>query len=135
MSRRLFTAALFAACALGVLPARERKAVVSTSTAEQLIRYRAPAVLPPEVERAGITGEVVVAIEVDEQGTVRRARLISGHPLLRGPALRAVRRYRFAPLEVGGRPVRWTSVLRIRLPERRPATDPRVARLRGVHGG
>jgi len=135
MSRRLLTLAVFAAFALGLLPARERRAVVSTSTAEQLVRYRAAAVLPPEVEKAGIKGEVVVAIEVDEQGAVRRARLISGHPLLRGPALRAVRRYRFAPLEVGGRPVRWTSVLRIRLPERRPATDPRVARLRAAPFG
>jgi TonB family protein len=96
--------------------------------AERLIVYREPVRLPPEVEQLGIRGEVRVSVEVSPEGRVRRAELVSGHPLLAGPALKALRRYRFRPVEVHGQPAAWRGLLRIPVPGPAPRQDPRQAR-------
>ncbi len=52
-----------------------------------------------------VEGDVVVALDISPTGAVREAHVISGHKALRGAALNAVRRWRYDPYLVDGRPV------------------------------
>ncbi len=59
---------------------------------------------PPEAELAHIQGNVILEIGIDESGVAVTRRLISGHPLLVPAAIEAVRRSKFRPFEVNGKP-------------------------------
>lgn len=122
-----FLLALAAACALAAA-ADGPVLLLGPYEAERLIVHREPVRLPPEVARLGLHGEVRVTVEVSPEGVVRRVRLVSGHPLLAGPALQAVRRYRFRPVEVQGRAAAWRGLLRIAVPDAAPVPDRREAR-------
>ena len=50
---------------------------------------------PPLAKAARISGSVVVEVTVDEEGNVISARAISGHPLLKDPAVGAAREWKF----------------------------------------
>lgn len=66
-----------------------------------------PPVYPPALRRAGVEGRVVLVFVVDEQGQVQDARVErSTRPEFEGPALEAVRKWRFRPARKEGRPVR-----------------------------
>ncbi len=52
---------------------------------------------PYGAQQAGVTGEVVVEVVVDERGRVTDAKAISGHALLRQAAVSAARAWRFRP--------------------------------------
>jgi protein TonB len=59
-----------------------------------------------EVARqARVEGDVVLRIEIDETGTVRDVVVLTGIPLLDEEVVRTVRRWRFTPTIVEGRPV------------------------------
>jgi len=59
---------------------------------------------------ARIAGAVVIAAVTDIYGRVRQARVVSGHPLLSGAALEAVREWLYEPYLVNGipKPVNFT---------------------------
>lgn len=59
---------------------------------------------PPAAEIARIQGSVILEIRIDEQGITAMRRIISGHPLLVPAAVEAVRRFKFQPFEVNGKP-------------------------------
>src|SRR5690349_417433 len=65
----------------------------------------------PEVPASEASGVVLVAVLVDEQGTVVDARAVSGPPNLRGAAVAAARLARFSPTLLMGEPVRVTGTL------------------------
>lgn len=123
-----FLAVLAAACGLAAAPAAAQVILLGPNEAEHFILRREPVRLPPEVEELGIRGEVRVIVEVGPDGRLRRVQLVSGHPLLVEPALRALRRYRFRPVEIHGRPVAWRGQVRIPVPDPVPRQDPREAR-------
>jgi len=50
-------------------------------------------------------------ILISEEGRVIEAKAISGHPMLRGPAVEAARRWIFEPSKLNGLPVKVESVL------------------------
>lgn len=63
---------------------------------------------PDAAKQAGVSGEVVVEVVVDERGRVTAAKAISGHALLRTAAVIAARAWRFRPFrptKVDGVPV------------------------------
>lgn len=66
---------------------------------------------PPLAVAARAGGVVNVQITVDENGDVIFAEAISGHPLLRQPAVTAARRARFAPTRLSGEFVKVSGVL------------------------
>jgi protein TonB len=62
---------------------------------------------PEELQRQRIYGIVEVAFVVGEDGTVQGAVIErSVHPRLDAECLRAVRKWRFAPMTSGGKPVK-----------------------------
>jgi len=68
---------------------------------------RPPPVYPPLSRRLGEEGAVVLRVELDEQGTVSRAAIVtgSGSPRLDEAALAAVQSWRCQPAWQDGRPV------------------------------
>ncbi len=61
--------------------------------------------MPPIARQAGVQGEVVLSIVVNEQGTVDSIQVLSGHPMLVPAALEAVRQWVFEPGTKNGSPV------------------------------
>lgn len=67
---------------------------------------RRPEPLYPELaRRAGIAGQVVVEVVIDERGNVISARALSGHLLLRQSAVEAARQWKWNPTYLTGVPV------------------------------
>src|SRR5512145_478346 len=92
-----------------------------------------PAEYPPEAERAGVEGTVVLSVVVGEDGTVRQAEVVDPgpHPALGPAALHAAAQLRFRPAEIDGVPAaveisfRYDFVLRREV--RTPAPEAPVA--------
>jgi TonB family protein len=61
---------------------------------------------PLEARRRRVSGTVVVEVKVDECGRVIEARAITGHVDLVDGAIKAARKWRFAPTKLGDRPVK-----------------------------
>jgi TonB family protein len=69
---------------------------------------------PPEARAAHIESTVAVAVIVDAAGRVIAAQPLSGHPLLRQPAVEAAYWARFSPTKVDGAPLYVSGVLTYR---------------------
>jgi protein TonB len=66
---------------------------------------------PPIAKAARAVGTVAVWVLIDESGRVVRSQAISGHPLLKQPAMQAACTARFSPLMADGPPVRVSGIL------------------------
>lgn len=67
--------------------------------------YSVDPVYPPLARDARISGTVLVDAVIDEHGNVVQARVLSGHPLLIGAALKAVLHWKYEPTTLNGQPV------------------------------
>ena len=65
-------------------------------------------VYPTFARNIGAEGQVVVEVEIDEEGNVTSAKTASGHSLLRSSAEDAARRSKFKPAMIGGKPAKAT---------------------------
>lgn len=74
------------------------------SMTRQLIRRVAP-VYPPEAERKGIHGDVVLRVVVGKDGRVKSLERVSGNPILAKAAIAAVRQWVYEPTRIHGEPV------------------------------
>jgi len=104
----------------GVVSAPRRGIVRPTSVgimAANILYSPIPA-YPAEASAAHVQGEVKVQAEVDRDGNVASARVVSGPPLLRDAALDAVLRWRYRPFVSAGRPMSMsaTAIMEFQLP-------------------
>jgi protein TonB len=92
-------------------PGPERPAARRPEACSDSIEY------PPELERAGIGGEVLLRLRLTDKGRVIEARVVqsSGHPQLDEAVLRSARRCRFDPALRDGVPVFSNLPLRVTL--------------------
>ena len=60
---------------------------------------------PLVAKEAGIQGDVVVKTTIDAKGNVANAQIVSGPQMLRGPALAALRRWKYEPSTLNGQPI------------------------------
>jgi len=72
---------------------------------------RVAAIYPPIAKKMKASGEVQVAITIDENGRVIEAKAISGHPALRPAAEEAAKKWVFRPASLDGKPMRQRDVL------------------------
>ena len=63
------------------------------------------AIYPPQARSASQQGAVVLEALVGEDGSVRDIKIVSGPPLLRQAAVDAVRRWKYKPFRLNGRPI------------------------------
>jgi TonB family protein len=60
---------------------------------------------PLVAKQSGIQGDVVVKTTIDAKGNVVNVQVVSGPAMLRGPALAALRRWRYEPSTLNGQPI------------------------------
>lgn len=72
---------------------------------------RTQAVYPTIARQVNASGEVIVAVSINEEGRVISAKAIKGHPLLRGAAEEAAKKWVFKPTLLDGKPVKQTGNL------------------------
>ena len=72
---------------------------------EQKLIHRTKVIYPQRALATRISGVVKLSVLIDKNGEVHKVRLVSGHPLLVGAASEAVRKWRYRPTYIGGRPV------------------------------
>jgi len=85
---------------------------------------------PPLAKTAGVHGQVLIEVIVDEAGTVLSANAISGHPLLRNAAETAATGWTFRPAINCDRPVRVTGILAFKFQATEAEIEELIARLR-----
>ena len=61
---------------------------------------------PPHAVNSGAAGNVAVEVLVDEEGVVRKAKALRGHPLLREAAEAAAYKARLTPTLVSGKKIK-----------------------------
>lgn len=115
-------AILWVACILIAAPG-----AVSVSSAKQNARDRELNLESLVIERVAplwptergirVRGDVVVRITLNAQGILRSARVVTGHPLKRGAAINAIRKWRFNPFIKRGKAHKVTGLVKVRFPE------------------
>ena len=85
-------------------PAKPKRVRISQMNAGDLI-YRVQPRYPPMAATARIEGAVMLAAVIGRDGTVQNLRVVSGHPMLSGAAVEAVRQWRYRPYVLNGEPV------------------------------
>ena len=82
-----------------VLVSEREKASAPVALARSFPKY------PEQARDRRVEATVVVRFVVDANGTVRRVKIIKGHPLLNAAVVQAVRAWRYEPGTYEGRPV------------------------------
>jgi TonB family protein len=78
---------------------------VGGNVKEPRLISRAMPEYPLVAKQAGIQGDVVVKTTIDQKGNVVDMKIVSGPAMLRGPALAALRRWRYEPSTLNGQPI------------------------------
>jgi TonB family protein len=94
-----------AATPSGAQPSRPRRIRVSAGVLGGILEHSAKPPYPEQALRAGIKGDVILQVEVDETGTVVRSLAIEGDPLLVAASVEALRDFRFRPFLLNGIPL------------------------------
>jgi protein TonB len=74
----------------------------------------APPVYPYAAKQAQIQGDVLIDTQIDERGFVTHMRVVSGPVMLRQAALDALRRWKYHPSKLDGKPVAVQMLVTIR---------------------
>jgi len=74
---------------------------------------------PPLAKAAGVHGTIRLSVVIDENGDVKDVKFISGHPMLAAAAVAAVRRSKYKPFEVDGKPAAVQTEVQVSIPHKR----------------
>lgn len=91
-----------------VMPAAPAKPAHTFRTSNMLegsLIRRADPVYPPLARNARIQGSVVLFATISTAGVIENLRVMSGHPLLVGAAIDAVKQWRYRPYILNGEPI------------------------------
>jgi TonB family protein len=78
---------------------------------------------PPLAKAARIQGIVHASIVIDESGSVKILKLISGHPMLAPAALEAIRKWKYKPFQVDGKTTSVQTEVQVSIPENVSQSD------------
>jgi TonB family protein len=78
---------------------------------------------PPLAKAARIAGIVHASIVIDETGSVKNVKLISGHPMLAPAALEAIRKWKYKPFRVAGKSSSVQTEVQVSIPENITQSD------------
>ena len=91
-----------------------KRITVGGSVQEARLLRQAKPMYPPLARQARISGEVRLEAVIGFDGTVQQLRVVSGHPLLSGAALEAVRQWQYQATTLNGKPVEVATVISVR---------------------
>ncbi|HKX30788.1 MAG TPA: energy transducer TonB, partial [Blastocatellia bacterium] len=92
-------------------PAPQEPQKIQEGVLQGLALVKVKPVYPANARSMNAFGSVEVQILVSEDGHVLSAKAVSGHPVLRGPAVEAARKWVFTPTTLNGIAVKVDSVL------------------------
>jgi protein TonB len=78
---------------------------VSSGVTQGLVVHRVEPVYPAIAKTARVQGTVVLQAVIGKDGTIQNLHVVSGHPLLQGAAMDAVKQWRYRPYILNGDPV------------------------------
>ncbi len=78
---------------------------VSSGVTQGLVIHKVEPVYPPIARSARVQGTVILAAVIGKDGTIQNLHVVSGHPLLTGAAMDAVKQWRYRPYILNGDPV------------------------------
>lgn len=79
---------------------------VSQGVSGGVLLRKIPPVYPSEARQLHVKGTVVLTGTINERGQIEDLKLVSGSPLLAGAAMDAVRKWRYSPYLLNGKPIR-----------------------------
>ena len=71
-------------------------------------------VYPTTAKQAGISGDVVIAAQIDKAGNVASMKIVSGQPTLQTAAMAALKQWKYQPATLDGEPIQTEVTVRIR---------------------
>ncbi len=95
-----------------VADSRPTQAVSRGITGGKLVKKVAP-VYPEVAKRTKKSGSISIAATVSQDGTLRNLRVLSGDPILADAALEAVRRWRYEPYRLNGKPIEVDTTIQV----------------------
>jgi protein TonB len=78
---------------------------VSSGVTQGLVVHRVEPTYPPIAKAAHVQGTVILAAVIGKDGTIQNLHVVSGHPLLQGAAMDAVKQWKYRPYILNGEPV------------------------------
>jgi protein TonB len=78
---------------------------VSQGVSQGLLIHKVQPAYPPLARQARIQGSVVLQALIGKDGAIQNLHVVSGHPMLTGAALDAVKQWRYKPYYLNGEPV------------------------------
>jgi protein TonB len=78
---------------------------VSQGVSQGLLIHKVQPAYPPLARQARIQGIVVLQALIGKDGAIQNLHVVSGHPMLTGAALDAVKQWRYKPYYLNGEPV------------------------------
>jgi TonB family protein len=98
-------------------PSASSHSVIPSDRAEQnLVTFVQPD-YPPLAKATSVVGKVRVEIVIDETGSVKTLKLISGHPMLAPSAIQAIKKWKYRPFEVDGKPTAVETAVEVSMPQ------------------
>src|SRR5580693_162898 len=88
-----------------IRPVTDGPLKVGGNVKEPHLVSRAMPEYPLVAKQAGIQGDVVMKTTIDAKGNVVNVQVVSGPQMLRGPAMAALRRWRYEPSTLNGQPI------------------------------
>jgi periplasmic protein TonB len=88
-----------------VVPSKPAPVFRRSNMLEGSLIRRAEPPYPPLARSARIQGAVVLFATISKAGTIENLRVLSGHPLLVGAAVDAVKQWRYRPYILNGEPI------------------------------
>ena len=78
---------------------------LSSGVTDGLLIHKITPLYPTLARQAGIQGQVLLQATIGRDGTIQNLQLVSGHPMLVGAAINAVRQWRYRPYLLNNEPV------------------------------
>ena len=78
---------------------------VSSGVTQGLVMHKVEPTYPAIAKAARVQGTVVLAAVIGKDGTIQNLHVVSGHPLLQGAAMDAVKQWKYRPYILNGEPV------------------------------
>jgi periplasmic protein TonB len=103
----LFVVCMTVICSAQVIPTPMpgQRVRVSSGVAKANLKKSVPPVYPQAAKDAGITGQVVMGVLIDEKGNVQDVHVVAGHPELAQAAEVAVKQWKYKPYVLNGQPI------------------------------
>src|ERR1035441_1344935 len=78
---------------------------------QAVLIYRKEAEYPKIAKQTGAKGTVTLSATIGADGTIKKVKIISGHPMLTAAAADAVKQWRYRPTLLNGQPVESDTVV------------------------